>query len=123
MNDRKTKDLLGRIREDVSLLKGDVATLFSHTTHHTVPSGARDLADYGKNRLNAGSDFAAEQLRYLRAHPGQSTAGLLGGLLLLGAAGAGIYYLCKSDCCRKKLVSSTDQENDELEEIPSYISQ
>jgi len=46
----------------------------------------------------------------MRSHPAQSSAGILGGLLLLGAVGAGIYYLCKSDCCG----SAEEEEQEEI---------
>ena len=48
---------------------------------------------------SAGGHYAAS---YLRENPGRSSVGILGGLILLGAAGAGIYYLCKGrlpGCC------------------------
>jgi hypothetical protein len=92
--DRKIKDLLSRVGEDVGQLKSDVASLLSHTGRHTLPTGARDLRDSAKDRLHAGGQYAVSQFR---SHPAQSSAGLLGGLLLLGAVGAGIYYLCKCD--------------------------
>lgn len=97
-NQPTTRHLLNSVSDDISNLRRDVASLFSHTSRKTIPSGARELADYGKDRLHAGSEFAASQLRYLRANPTQSSAGILGGLILLGAVGAGIYYLCKSNC-------------------------
>jgi hypothetical protein len=48
-----------------------------------------------------------------------------GGLILLGAVGAGIYYLCKSDCCKRV---SNDEEEPDFEhphgdiKLPPYIS-
>lgn len=92
--DKKMKDLIGRVSEDVSQLRSDISSLFTHTGRHTLPTGAREIGEQARERLHAGS-------AYLRQHPGQSSVGLLGGLLLLGAVGAGIYYLCKSDCCGK----------------------
>ena len=122
---QSTKEYLDCVSDDISQLRHDVASLFSHTGRHTIPDGARDIADYGRDRIHAGGEFAASQLRYMRAHPGQSSAGLLGGLILLGAVGAGIYYLCKSDCCKR--VSNDDEEPDFERphgdiELPPYIS-
>lgn len=103
--DRKTKDLINRLGEDVSQLKSDVSSLLIHTGRHTVPDSARELRQHALERLHAGGALAASQLRYLRQHPTQSSVSLLGGLLILGAVGAGIYYLCKNDCgilCRSQ---------------------
>lgn len=90
--DRKMKDLINRVGEDVSQLRSDIRSLFTHTGRHTLPDSAREIREQARERLHAGG-------AYLRQHPGQSSIGLLGGLLILGAVGAGIYYLCKSDCC------------------------
>jgi hypothetical protein len=94
LEDRKLKDLVSRVGEDVSQLRGDIRSLFAHTGRHALPDGARELREQARQRLMAGGT-------YLRQHPGQSSVGILGGLLILGAVGAGIYYLCKSDCCGK----------------------
>ena len=92
-DDRKLKDLVSRVGEDVSQLRSDICSLFTHTGRHTLPTGARELHAQARQRLHAGG-------AYLREHPTQSSLGLAGGLLLLGAVGAGIYLLCKSECCR-----------------------
>ena len=99
--DRKMKDLIGRVGDDVSQLRSDISSLFSHTGRHTLPESARELRAQARQRLSAGSDYAVSQLRYLREHPGRSSVGVLGGILLLGAVGTGIYYLCKGKlpCC------------------------
>lgn len=122
--EQTTRSLLDSVSKDVSHLRRDVASLFSHTGRRTIPDGARELAEYGKDRLHAGSEFAASQLRYLRAHPGQSSVGLVGGLILLGAVGAGIYYLCKGDCgkqCSNEDESDSDYASPETS-LPPYIS-
>ncbi|MFM2197027.1 MAG: hypothetical protein RLZZ505_459 [Verrucomicrobiota bacterium] len=90
--DRKMKDLISRVGEDVSQLRSDIRSLFTHTGRHALPDSARELREQARERLMAGGT-------YLRQHPGQSSIGILGGLFILGAVGAGIYYLCKSDCC------------------------
>jgi hypothetical protein len=113
--DRKMKDLIDRVGEDVSQLRSDIRSLFTHTGRHTLPEGARELREQAREKLHAGGAFAASQLRYLRQHPAQSSVGLLGGLLILGAVGAGIYYLCKSDCCGK-LCRRDDEYYDEEED-------
>lgn len=109
--DRKMKDLLSRVGEDIKQLKGDVSSLLTHTGRHTLPDSARDLRESARDRFSAGGDYAASQLHYIRQHPGQSSAGIIGGLILLGAVGAGIYFLCKSDCC-----FAGEDEEDELNE-------
>jgi ElaB/YqjD/DUF883 family membrane-anchored ribosome-binding protein len=106
--DRKMKDLASRVGEDISQLRSDISSLFSHTGRHTLPSGAKELREQARERLSAGG-------AYLRQHPGQSSVGILGGLLILGAVGAGIYYLCKSDCgisCCSGDDSSEQEEED-----------
>ena len=105
----RTKDLLGHVRSDISQLRSDISTLLSHTSRHTLPQGARDLR--ARERLHAGGDFAISQLRHLRNHPARSSVGILGGLILLGAAGTGIYYLCKGQlppCCRNSGSTGND---------------
>lgn len=108
IEDRKTKDLLSRVGEDIAQLRNDVSSLFQHTGRHTLPESARDLRDSALDRVHAGSDYAAAQLRHLRSNPTQTGLGIAGGLVLLGVVGAGIYYLCKSDCCLR----SGQDEND-----------
>ena len=117
--DRKMKDLIHRVGEDVSQLRSDIRSLFTHTGRHTLPEGARELREQARERLHAGGEFAASQLRYLRQHPGQSSVGILGGLLILGAVGAGIYYLCKSDCCGK--LCNREDEFYEEEEDSDFV--
>lgn len=114
--DRKMKDLISRVGEDISQLKGDISSLFSHTGRHTLPDSARELGEQAREKLHAGGAFAASQLRYLRQHPGQSSVGILGGLLILGAVGVGIYYLCKSDCCGKLCGRDDDYYDDDEDE-------
>jgi len=99
--DRKMKDLIGRVGDDVSQLRSDISSLFSHTGRHTLPDSARELRSQARQRLSAGGEYAISQMRFLREHPGRSSVGILGGLVLLGAVGTGIYYLCKGKlpCC------------------------
>lgn len=92
IEDRKTRDLIGRVGDDVSQLRSDISSLFSHTGRHALPESARELRAQARQRLSAGGELA---VTYLRQHPGRSSVGILGGLVLLGAVGAGIYYLCK----------------------------
>ncbi|MEP2774595.1 MAG: hypothetical protein ABJQ29_06370 [Luteolibacter sp.] len=120
--DAKMKDLIGRVGDDISQLRSDISSFFSHTSRHTLPTSARDLRDSARERLHAGSDFAASQLRYLRENPTRSSIGITGGLLLLGAVGAGIYYLCKSDCCHRNCSSEETDESTPPEDLPPYIS-
>ena len=113
IQDRKVKDLLNRVGEDVSQLRSDISSLINHTGRHALPDSARDLRESARNRLHAGGEFAVSQLRHIRSHPAQSSAGILGGLILLGAVGAGIYYLCKSDCCNSSEVAEEDEQEQE----------
>lgn len=115
-----TKDLLTKVSSDISKLKDDISTLFSYTRKNTLPHAARELRDYGRDRLHTGGDYAASGLKYLRQNPGPSSVGLLGGLVLLGAVGTGIYYLLKSDCCHRQRDQLADEEQNE--NLPSYIS-
>jgi hypothetical protein len=97
--DPRANDLLSRVSNDVSLLRQDVANLFSHTARHTLPSGARDLADSARHRLANGKLYSAEQLRALRNQVNQPAAAWVGGALAIGLIAAGIYLFCKSDYC------------------------
>ncbi len=110
IQDPKIKDFISRVGEDVSQLKSDVSSLLKHTGRHAIPESARELRNSARERLHAGGEFANSQIRYIREHPKQSSIGLLGGLVLLGAVGAGIYYLMNSDCCGS---SSQEVEDDE----------
>lgn len=110
IQDRKIQDLLSCVGDDVSQLKRDVSTLLSHTGKHTIPESARDLRESARNSLHNGGQYAAS---YLRAHPAQSSAGILGGLVLLGAVGAGIYYLCKCDSKKASEEESTEDAENE----------
>lgn len=124
--EQTTKSLLDSVSKDVSNLRRDVASLFSHTGRRTIPEGARELADYGKDALHAGGEFAATQFRNfrkLRSHQSETSAGIVGGLILLGAVGVGIYYLCKSDCgnrCVDEEGSNPDTSPETS--LPCYIS-
>jgi hypothetical protein len=113
--DRKMKDLIGRVGDDVSQLRSDISSLFSHTGRHALPESARELRAQARERLSAGGEYAISQMRYLREHPGRSSVGLLGGLVLLGAVGAGIYYLCKGKlpcCCASEWCDEDDMDDD-----------
>lgn len=92
-----TKDLLSKLADDLCSVKSDIAALVTHTGKSTVPRTVNQFATYSKRRLSPSPTLTDAPLRYLREHPAQSSAGLAGGLLLLGAVGAGIYYLCKSN--------------------------
>jgi hypothetical protein len=111
--DPKTKDLIGRVGDDVAQLRSDIASLFSHTGRHTIPESARELRAQTRQRLSSGGHYAAS---YLREHPGRSSVGILGGLFLLGAVGTGIYYLCKGrlpGCCGAGGCCENDPEGEE----------
>jgi len=97
--DPRATDLLSRVSEDVSLLRQDIGQLLSHTARHTLPSGARELADSARSRLASGKVYTAEQLRALRSQINQPTTAWVGGALVVGLIAAGIYLFCKDDGC------------------------
>ena len=101
--DPRATDLLSRVSQDVSLLRQDIGNLFSHTTKHTLPGGARELADSARNRLAAGRQYSAEHLRALRNQVNQPAAAWVGGAIVIGLLAAGVYLFCKSDCCQADL--------------------
>lgn len=117
IEDRKTRDLIGRVGDDVSQLRSDISSLFSHTGRHALPESARELRAQASQRLSAGGELA---VTYLRQHPGRSSVGILGGLLLLGAVGTGIYYLCKGKlpcCCGPSGCYDTEDEEYDEDEL------
>lgn len=96
--DPRTNDLLSRVGEDVSLLRQDVANLFTHTTRRALPNGARQLADNAKNRLSAGKLYTSEHLQALKNHVHQPAAAWVGGAAAVGLlAVAGAYMLFRSN--------------------------
>jgi hypothetical protein len=101
-NDRRTTGLLNRVRDDISMLRDDIANLLTHTTRETLPNGAREIADQAKNQFAAGSAYAASRLRSLRGlpHPSSSqSAGLVGGAVVAGLVAYGVYMLCHNHRC------------------------
>lgn len=96
--DPRASDLLSRVSQDVSLLRQDVAHLFSHTARHTLPTGARGLADQARVRLSNGKLYTAEQLRALRDQVNQPATAWVGGAVVIGLLAAGLYLFCKGDC-------------------------
>lgn len=106
--DPRANDLLSRVSQDVSLLRQDIGNLFSHATRHTLPEGARGLADTARSRLAASKLYSAEHLRALRSQVNQPAAAWVGGAVVVGLLAAGIYLFCKSDCC-----AGTCEEADE----------
>ena len=112
--DPRATDLLSRVSEDVSLLRQDIGQLLSHTARHTLPTGARELADSARTRLASGKVYTAEQLRVLRNQINQPSTAWVGGALVVGLIAAGIYLFCKDDgfagCCED------DGEEEEEEE-------
>lgn len=96
--DRRATGLLNRVREDVSHLREDIGHLLSHTTRRTLPNGARELADQAKHQLAAGGAYAASRFRDLRSHhpSPRESAGMVGGVVLLGLLAYGAYALCRN---------------------------
>ena len=112
--DPRANDLLSRVSEDVSLLRQDIGHLFSHTARHTLPSGARDLAETARNRLSAGRDYSAAQLRVLRDQVNQPATAWIGGAVVVGLIAAGIYWFCKSDCCQSGQGCCDEDDQDRI---------
>jgi hypothetical protein len=79
IQDPRASGLISRIGEDVSLLSQDVRNLLSHTARHTVPEGARELADRARHQLN------------------QPKALWLGGALAVGLLAAGTYLVTRGN--------------------------
>lgn len=84
-------NLLKRVRHDVSQLRGDVSNLLSHTTHKTLPDGARELLDQAKQQLAAGGNYAVSHLKDLKHLPPRQSIAWVGSAIALGIIGYGIY--------------------------------
>ena len=109
--DPRANDLLSRVSQDVSLLRQDVGNLFSHAARHTLPEGARELADTARNRLAAGRLYTAEHLRTLRSQVNQPATAWVGGAVLVGLLAAGVYLFLKSDCCQASRIEEDADED------------
>lgn len=94
-HDNRAAGLLSRVRDDISHLRQDVGDLVNHTARHTLPRGARGLADNARQQFMAGGNYAASRLRSLS--PPRQAIGVIGGAVLVGVIAAGIYVLCKSE--------------------------
>jgi hypothetical protein len=108
--DPRASDLLSRVSKDVSLLRQDISNLFSHTTRHTLPEGARGLADNARSRLSNSRDYTAEHLRALRNQVNQPAAAWIGGAVAVGLLAAGVYLFIKSDCCAAGRCGDEDED-------------
>ena len=98
-NDPRATDPLSRVSDDVSLLRDDIRKLASHTARHTLPLGARNLADSARTRFAAGKTYSAEHLRALREQMNQPATAWISGAVAVGLIAAGVYWFCKTDCC------------------------
>jgi len=114
--DSRASGLLSRVREDIALLRQDVGHLVQHTTRHTLPDGARGLADHARHRLAAGGSYAASRLRSLRESPPRKALGILGGALLVGLLAAGAYTLCQGGGCPASRRASDDHSEEPADE-------
>lgn len=99
--DPRTNDLLSRVGDDVSMLRQDVANLFTHTTRRALPNGARRMANNARGRLHTGRLYTAEHLQALKntvqngVH--QPAAAWIGGAAAVGLlAAAGAYMLFRN---------------------------
>ena len=112
--DPRANDLLSRVSDDVAMLRQDIGQLFSHTTRHTLPMGARELADNAKSRLAAGRNYSAEQLRALRNRVGEpSTTAWVGGAVLVGLVAAGVFLLTRNGCCSAEFCDEEGYEGED----------
>lgn len=98
LKDDRAMDLLSRVGDDISVLRDDVRNLIGHTARHTLPTGARELAESARGTLATGRQHAIGHLRGLREHPNQPVT-WLGGAVALGLLAAGFYWLCKDGSC------------------------
>lgn len=98
-SDRRAAGLLNRVRDDVSLLRDDIGNLLTHAKRETLPNGARELAGQAKNQFAAGSAYAASRLRGLRSQPPSQSVGWVGGAVVAGLIGYGVYALLRNRCC------------------------
>ena len=106
-SDRRANSLLNRVRDDVSHLRNDIGNLLTHTTRETLPNGAREIADQAKHQFAAGSAYAVSRLRGLRSQPPSQSAGWIGGAVVAGLIGYGIYALLrKNGCCSRQKENS-----------------
>lgn len=110
-NDPKATGLLRRVREDVSQLRGDIASLLTHATKNTLPNGARGIADQARSQFAAGGSYAASRFHDLRDHPNRRQAEWVGGAVIVGLLAFGVYAFLKSDCCGNR---ADDEEFDEI---------
>lgn len=99
-HDDRAVQLLSRVGDDISQLRQDIRSLFSHTARRTIPDGARGIADSARQQFAAGGSYAASRLRSLKSAPPKEAIGLAGGLLVVGLLAFGVYALCKNSCCR-----------------------
>lgn len=110
LQDSRTTGLLSRVREDIAHLRQDVGNLARHTTFHSLPQGARDLAENARHQLAAGGSYAASRIRSLRTNPPRQAIGVIGGAILIGVLAAGIYALCKSESCAARRRELEEEE-------------
>lgn len=103
LKDPQVTGLLNRVRDDVSLLRSDIGSLLSHTTHQTIPNGARGLADQARHQLAAGGAYAASRLRDFRAPPPNHSAGWIGGAVVVGLLAYGAYAFCRRECLANRM--------------------
>lgn len=107
--DRHAAGLLDRVRADVSHLRDDIGNLLTHAKRETLPNGARELADQAKHQFAAGSAYAASRLRGLRGQPPSHSVGWVGGAVVAGLVGYGIYLLMRNDgCCSRQNENSEE---------------
>lgn len=114
-SDRRVTSLLSRVREDIDHLRQDLGSLVQHATRHTLPEGARELADTARSRIAEGGHLAAERLRSLgslRPPASKQTLGILGGALLVGLIAAGVYAIVKSEQGAGEGVEEEGEEDD-----------
>jgi hypothetical protein len=134
--DRKTSSLLHRVRQDISHLREDLGSLLTHTTHRTLPrgarelaeqarSGARDIADHArsgaldlagqaKSQLAAGGAYALSRVRDFRGQPRCQSTQWVGGAVVVGLLAYGAYAIYRQSC---KPTSSADDNLDETAEV------
>lgn len=122
--DRRSSSLINRVRDDISHLRDDIASLLSHTTKSTLPkgareiadqarSGARDFADQAKSQLAAGSAYAASRFRDFRGQPRYESANWVGGAVVVGLLAYGAFALYRHNC---NCIANEEEEVDDVAE-------
>jgi hypothetical protein len=96
LNDQKSKGLLHRIQQDMSVLGKDFRDLVSHTALEVIPCNAKDLANQAARKIKEGGAYATSKIRTINRSPQDETRGWVGGALVVGLLSMGIYAIYRA---------------------------